>query len=96
MSIRNRFTSVLFYYISAEYERGMVKRSELCKVCCHNEKGTLIVIRSECEGSIPVVRKMVKEDKSYQLSAVSCKLTILLRFHSAFHAKTAGQGNLRG
>ena len=34
MSIRNRFTSVLFYCISAEYERGMVKRSEPCKVCC--------------------------------------------------------------
>lgn len=45
MSIRNRFTSVLFYCISAEYERGMVKRSEPCKVCCHNKRGTLIVIR---------------------------------------------------
>ena len=56
MSIRNRFTSVLFYCISAEYERGMVKRSELCKVCCHNERGTLIVIRSEREGSAGVVR----------------------------------------
>ena len=34
----------------------MVKRSEPCKVCCHNERGTLIVIRSEREGSAGVVR----------------------------------------
>ena len=60
MSIRNRFTSVLFYCISAEYKRGMVKRSEPCKVCCHNERGTLIVILSGCEGSIAVMGKAVR------------------------------------
>ena len=60
MSIRNRFTSVLFYCISAEYKRGMVKRSEPCKVCCHNERGTLIVIRSGGEKFMEELIKTVK------------------------------------
>ena len=52
---------------------------------------TLNVILNECEGSVTVMREDGKKIKatSCELSAVSCKLTIPLRFKSLRQASTS-------
>ena len=72
----------------------MVKRSEPCKVCCHNERGTLIVIRSEREGSATIVREMVRRHNDG--GTLSIIMTENIKRHSERQRRICYRGEENG